>query len=519
MSILGKLVKKGLEIRNKAAHLGPHKTPFQNQRLMLRRLLSKAESTSFGKTYGFEKLLDNFSSSKPTHQFYEDFKKAVPVHTYNQMYKNWWNRCLAGEADVCWPGQVKFFALSSGTSEASTKRIPVTKSMIRALQKTGVRQIFSLAEYDLDEELFTKGILMLGGSTDLHRQGHYYEGDMSGIQTSMLPVWFQQFYKPGKRIAMLPDWNRKLDEICEKAKDWDIAVIAGVPAWVQILIEKIIVKYKLKNIHELWPNLSIYVHGGVSFEPYKKSFDGLMGKPMLYLETYLASEGFIAYEYRSGYDMKLVLDNGLFLEFVPFNEENFDSEGEIIANPQAFMIDQVEEGKDYALLLSTCAGAWRYLIGDTVKVTNKERGEIIITGRTKHFLSLCGEHLSVENMTHAVALTGEEFNLPLFEFTVSGRSIGSGFEHHWYLAVDEKGTNAENILEALDKHLKVLNDDYRVERSGPLTDLKITLLPSSVFYGFMKKIGKEGGQNKFPRVLKKKQLEEWEGYIASVSGA
>jgi hypothetical protein len=219
---------------------------------------------------------------------------------------------------------------------------------------------------------------------------------------SRLPFWFNRFYKPGV-IAKERDWNTKIDKIVKKACDWDIGGISGVPAWVQILLERIIEYYGLNTIHDLWPNFRVYTHGGVNFAPYKKSFEKLMGREMFYLETYLASEGFLAYQRKQDHPMQLVLDSGIFFEFVPFNAENFKQDGRMVEKPEVLLLDQVKEDEDYAILISTCAGAWRYLIGDTIRFTSVKDFEIVITGRTKHFLSLCGEHLSVDNMTRAIS--------------------------------------------------------------------------------------------------------------------
>jgi len=289
--------------------------------------------------------------------------------------------------------------------------------------------------------------------------------------------------------------------------------VAGVPAWIQILLEKIIAHYNLKNIHELWPNFSVYGHGGVSFEPYRKAFDKLVGKPLIYLETYLASEGFIAYQSRpETRGMKLSIDNGIFFEFVPFTEENFNGDGDMVPNPQTLLIDEVEEGKDYAILISTCAGAWRYLIGDVIKFTDLSKSEIVITGRTKHYISLCGEHLSVDNMNQAISAVQEKFNVTITEFAVSGIRSGTMFGHKWFVSCDDS-VDASKLIEAIDIHLKRLNDDYAVERQHALKELTIEVIPLSYFYSYMESKGKIGGQNKFPRVLKKHQLEEFEELI------
>jgi len=508
MPILGSIIKRGIALRNRIYF--ERLTPEQYQKKVLRQLLKKAQFTLFGQSYKFSKIL---SSS----QYLNKFRIAVPVHDYNSIFSNWWNKSLHNKEDVCWPGEVKYFALSSGTSDSSSKHIPVTKDMLSSIQRASKRQIISLAKYNLDRSIFEKGILMLGGSTHLDQRGRYFEGDLSGITASNLPFWFQHFYKPGKKIAQSKDWNEKLEEITQKAKDWDIGIIVGVPAWILLLLEKIIDHYKLNNIHDIWPNLSIYVHGGVSFEPYKTGFEKLLGKQIQYIETYLASEGFIAYQDEPGNkSMKLIINNGIFYEFIPFNEQNFTTDGELKRNPKTLLIHEIEEQKEYALILSTNAGAWRYLIGDIVKFTNTQKCEIVITGRTKHFLSLCGEHLSVDNMNKAIEMTSDRLKINISEFTVAGIPHGNLFAHKWFIGCDEN-VDPKILRECLDESLKIVNDDYRVERSSALKEVYIELLPVNIFYNWMKHHNKVGAQNKFPRVLKNQQHKDWEKFILKES--
>lgn len=509
MPILGSILKKAIELRSKLPREFKHLDTYEAQKRILRKLLRKAQFTHFGEYFDFNSMLRQ-------EDFIRKFQEKVPVYDYNTIFKNWWFRSLNGEAYVTWPGRVKYFALSSGTSEASSKYIPVTGDMLRAIKKTSVRQLLSLARYDFPKEFYDKGVLMLGGSTHLHYNGTYYEGDLSGITASNIPFWFQHFYKPGKRIAKERDWSTKLEEIVKSAKDWDIGVIVGVPAWLQILLEKIISHYNLKNIHDIWPNLSIYVHGGVSFGPYINGFEKLLARPLTYIETYLASEGFIAYQTRPGTSsMQMVVDNGLFYEFVPFNDNNIDGEGNLKPMPETLTIDQVRVDQEYALLLSTSAGVWRYLIGDTIKFTSLERCEILITGRTKHFLNICGEHLSQDNMNRAIKMLEDEYQIEIREFTVTPIRYGSMFAHKWYLGTDSE-ISPEIASKKIDEYLKILNDDYRVERIAAIRDVKAEIYPSKVFYDWMKLCGKEGGQNKFPRVLRNEPLHKWETYLQSL---
>lgn len=505
MALIGSLLNGIVELR-KSLPLIKKKDPVKQQRATLLKLLKKASNTAFGNAYDFNYIINSPDPIKA-------FQKHVPAYDYSSLYKNWWHRAIKDEEDICWPGKIKYFALSSGTSESASKHIPVTADMLKAIRKTSTRQILSVAQYDLPDGILEKGFLMVGGSTHLQNKGNYFEGDLSGITTGNIPFWFQHLYKPGKDISRERDWNTKIDMIVKSAKDWDISIVCGVPAWIQIIIEKIIAHYNLKTIHDIWPNFTIYVHGGVSFEPYKKGFERLVKKPLMYIETYLASEGFIAFQNRPNtHSMELVLDNGIFMEFVPFNDKNFTSSGEMVEKPEILHIGQVEEGKDYALLISTCAGAWRYLIGDTIKFTSVKDSEIIITGRTKHFISLCGEHLSVDNMTQAVQKLATELNVSIPEFTVAGINYESLFAHKWFLGTNSS-IDSEKAKVRIDEILKELNDDYAVERKAALKDVLIEVVPLNAFYDWMKALGKEGGQNKFPRVLKQKQLEEWETFL------
>lgn len=480
------------------------------QNRVLKKLLKKARYTEFGQEYHFDEILLHKNAAKL-------YQQRVPVFDYDTLYDQWWHRTLDGIPDVCWPGKIQYFALSSGTSGSASKYIPITNDLMSGNRIIMIKQLLSLRNYEnIPVKSISKGWLMLGGSTDLQKGPGYYAGDLSGITAKKVPFWFTPFYKPGKKIARTRDWNTKLDEVVAQAPNWDIGFVVGVPAWIQMCMEMVIEKYKLRNIHEIWPNLAFYVHGGVAFEPYKRGFEKLLGKPLTYIETYLASEGFIAYQERQGVrGMKLSTNEHIFLEFVPFNDKNFDTAGNIVSHPEALLIDEVEEGKDYAILISTSAGAWRYLIGDTVRFTDKARAEIIITGRTKHFLSLVGEHLSVDNMNKAVELVSRDMNISIPEFTVSGIPYNSFFAHHWYLACDDK-VDPDVLKTKIDSYLKELNDDYAVERKSALKDVLVTVLPEKKFMDFMEFKGKLGGQHKFPRVMKGAMLEDWQKFVKPV---
>ncbi|MEM7298975.1 MAG: GH3 auxin-responsive promoter family protein, partial [Bacteroidota bacterium] len=281
MAIISTLLKKGIKIRETLEQ--EYSNPSELQKAELQNLLIQARSTEFGLFYEFKKILRGFKRSG--HEYYDLFKESIPIFNYNDIYDAWWHKALDGKSNICWPGKIKYFALSSGTSESSSKHLPISKEMIKSIQKTSMRQILTLSKYQIDDSVFTSGILLLGGSTNLQQRGTYFEGDLSGITASQLPFWFQHFYKPGKKIAGNTDWNKRIDDIAERAPEWKIGIIVGIPAWVQLMLERIIERHSLKSIHDIWPNLNIYVHGGVSFDPYRKSFEKLFAKPMIYMET------------------------------------------------------------------------------------------------------------------------------------------------------------------------------------------------------------------------------------------
>lgn len=504
MAILGSIIKQAITIRGR---IPARKNVYKQQIKQLNKLLSKAQFTSFGSQYDFSEIL---LSKDPI----SAFKNKVPIYDYQSIFELWWYRALQGEKDVCWPGKINYFALSSGTSESASKHIPVTKDMIKAIQKGTMKQILSTKHFDFSEEQYESEALFVGGSTNLNYNGTYFSGDLSGITTGTQPRWFQNFTLPGPEIRSQTNWEKKLEDLVLNAKKWNVGFICGVPAWIQILFERIIKHYNVKTIHDVWPNLAVFVHGGVSVQPYKNSINALCAKQLIFLDTYMASEGFIAYQERPNeqQSMKLLTDNSMFFEFVPFNEENFDGDGNVKPNAKALDITEVKLNQDYALLITNCAGAWRYLIGDTVKFTDLKRCEIIVTGRTKHFLSLCGEHLSVDNMNKAIKLTAKDLDLNINEYCVVGKPNKGLFAHHWYVGVD-KEVDATAVKEKLDAYLKELNDDYATERKHALNDVYVTILPNQAFIDFLASKNKLGGQSKFPRVLKGKQLNEWLAFL------
>jgi hypothetical protein len=489
--------------------LKPTRTAAIQQARTLRQLLRRAEHTAFGTYYDFDGLLK-------TEDPVAAFQQIVPIFDYDLMYERWWHRTVAGASDITWRGKVKYFALSSGTAGATSKYIPVTTDMTRAMRAAALRMFACLPKYHLPAGLYTKDWLMIGGSASLSpMDSGALAGDLSGINARKPPVWIRGYYKPGTRIARLKSWDERVAAISELAPKWDVGIIAGIPSWVQLTLERIIADHGLKHIHELWPNLQVFVSGGIAFEPYRKSFEQLLDHPLIYQDSYLASEGFIAFQSRPGTQaMRLVLHNGIFFEFIPFDEDHFDEEGLPRPGARALTMEEVTTGVDYALVISTCAGAWRYLIGDTVRFTDIERAEILITGRTKHFLSICGEHLSVDNMNQAIRLVEEKLDMAIPEFTVGGVKAGTHFAHRWYLGCDGDYPALETIARELDEALKTVNDDYGAERSAMLQAPVVRVVPVRRFYDWQRHLGKLNGQSKIPRVMRGSQLEGWEAFIA-----
>lgn len=477
----------------------------------LKKMLFHARDTQFGKLHQFESLL-------MAEDTIAQFKKNVPITDYEGMH-GWWQREYSGEDNVTWPGSTKYFALSSGTTQGASKYIPVTQDQLKSIARASRRQLFAIAKTDVPKDFFTKDYLMIGGSTDLNFDGQKYSGDLSGITTLNLPYWIERFAKPTEEIKKQKDWHQKLEIMVNEAPKWDVAMVAGGPAWVKMLFERIIAQYNLKHIHEIWPHLSVYTWGAVSLTPYKDQIDAMLGRPIYYFETYLASEGFIANQTKlSSEGMGLVFRNKMYFEFVPFNQQNFSDSGDILPGAVALDIDQVEAGVSYAILITTCAGAWRYLIGDVIQFTDVDACEIKITGRTKQYLSLCGEHLSVENMNRATKVLGQSLGFPIPEFTVRGLKHEAGeMGHRWFLAFPDgvAKPDAAQAQRILDEALVELNDDYATERQHVLKRMELFWLPESDFLDFMDHRGKLGGQAKFPRVMPESVYNEWLSFLGS----
>ena len=505
MAILGNIIKGVLDIKDAVS---PEINHIAAQEKVLRELLEKAKNTQFGKHYHFNTILESSSLT-------QRFAKNVPFFDYHSLHNKWWHKLQEGATDVTWPGSPSYFALSSGTTGKTSKRIPVTNAMIDAIKEAGVKQVFSLTNFDLPANFFEKEIMMLGSSTDLKENNEHLEGEISGITASTIPFWFKSYYKPGEDIAKIDNWDERVQHIAENAKSWDIGALSGIPSWIELMLQKVIEHYKVKNIHEVWPNLAVYTSGGVAFGPYKKSFNALLGKPVTVIDTYLASEGYIATQVRPETDaMQLNSDTGIYFEFVPFKPEYINKDGSITQDAPALTLSEVEVNQDYILIISTVSGAWRYLIGDTIEFTDVKRAEIKITGRTKFFLNTVGSQLSVNKMDDAMRNLEEKFKTKIPEYTICAKRLADGeFYHCWYLGTENLNLNEEAIANALDESLKNANKNYKVARGKALKGVKVTLVAPDQFYNWSGKNKKKGGQVKMERVMNEDKFSEWEAFV------
>ena len=418
MSIIGAIIKSAIHLKD---GLTPSVDHIQAQKEVLDHLLDTAKNTAFGVAHNFEAIIQ---SDNPQVAFSE----SIPYFDYDKIKKEWWNKVIDGEENITWPGSPDYFALSSGTTGKTSKRIPVTEAMVTAIRKAGIKQVEALSNFDLPISFFDKDIMMLGSSTDLEERDGHLEGEISGITASRIPFWFENYYKPGKEIAKIDDWDERVQKIAEQATDFDIGALSGIPSWMELMLKKVIDYHQVDTIHDIWPNLQVYTSGGVAFSPYEKSFNKLLKNPITVIDTYLASEGFIASQQRPETDgMQLITDGGIYFEFVPFDANYINQDGSIKQEAPSITLDQVELDQDYVLLISTVSGAWRYVIGDTIEFTDVERAEIRITGRTKFFLNVVGSQLSVNKMNTALRALEKQFTIQIPEFTLAAVRIDGEF--------------------------------------------------------------------------------------------
>lgn len=473
------------------------------QRQVLEELVSTAKRTAFGTRYYFDKLEKN-----PLRQ--ELYKSYVPLSNYESFHQDWLSRSLDGEENVIWPGKIQFYALSSGTTTASSKRIPVSEHMIRQFQKISFEQIIGLHSLNLPSSFYDSKVLIIGGSTSLNRKEHHYEGDLSGILAKNKSLAYSPFTKPKKKISRLNDWNEKLDAITEKAPKWDIGAIAGVPSWVSILLENIINEYKLESIHDIWPNFRVYSHGGVFLDPYREKLESFFGKEVIYQNTFLASEGYFGYQKNPDLNgMHLITNKGVYFEFIEEKDFHKCNSGEL-HDINTVDLAHIKAHVNYGLVISTSSGLWRYILGDIVRFTDINEFKFNIMGRVNSSINLVGEHLSEGNMMQAVKQTAEGLGVSVEEFCVFPSK--SKDRHNWYIGSNQK-IDCNRFSALLNANLTLLNDDYKFVRSHILKSPRVKSLPLQKFYEYLELNNKMGGQHKFPKVMTKEQAIQWELFL------
>ncbi|HDR88925.1 MAG TPA: GH3 auxin-responsive promoter family protein [Bacteroidetes bacterium] len=473
------------------------KYPFDVQKEVLHRLLARAKNTEWGKTYGYEsiKTIEDYRERVPL-QYYEDIKPMV-------------DRLRQGEENLLWPGEIKWFARSSGTTNDKSKYIPVSKEALEECHFRGGKDIIAIHAQNYPETSIMQGkALALGGSRRINNfSNQSFYGDLSAILIQNLPFWVSFIKTPSDDIALLEEWEEKLEKIYHTTLHENVTNLAGVPSWTLVLLKYMLEKSGKKNILEIWPNLELFTHGGVSFIPYRKQFEMLIPSPdMKYMETYNASEGFFGIQDDlNDNSMLLMLDYGIFYEFIPM--ENLSDE-----NPPAKHIGEVETGRNYAMVISTNSGLWRYIIGDTVVFTSLFPHKIKISGRTKHFINAFGEELMIDNAEKALHIACEKAAAMIKEYSACPIYMTNDTKgaHEWVIEFEKEPENLAYFSELLDHALMSLNSDYEAKRYKNIT-LDPPLVHSvkhGVFYEWFNKRGKLGGQNKVPRLSNSRKYVE-----------
>lgn len=465
------------------------KYPFQVQQEVLFKLLDKSSGTYWGKKYNYEKL-----------ESIADYQETVPLQIYDDI-KPFVERLREGETNLLWPNEIKWFAKSSGTSSDKSKFIPVSREALEDCHFRGGKDIIAIYTQNYPETKILKGKgLTLGGS---HRIDNFsnqsYYGDLSAILIENLPFWADFIKTPRPEIALLDKWEEKLEKITRVTINENVTNIAGVPSWVLVLVKYMLEYTGKKHLLEIWPNLELFTHGGISFTPYRKQFEALIPKAnMHYLETYNASEGFFAIQNEPHKDdMLLMLDLGIFYEFIPMDEFHEP-------NRKAITIDKVEKNVNYAIVISTNAGLWRYIIGDTVMFTSTFPHKIKITGRTMHYINAFGEELIVDNAEKALKMACDKTGAHVTDYTAAPVYMDENTKgaHEWLIEFSREPRDMEEFIKDFDDALKSLNSDYEAKRYNDITLDKpiVRNVKKGTFYKWMQKRGKLGGQNKVPRL-------------------
>ena len=461
--------------------------PIDTQNGILFSQLYHAENTEYGKIYGFSSISS-----------YEDFKNKVPVVAYEN-FEPYIEKARQGQRDVIWPGFVKNFAKSSGTTNAKSKFIPITDESLEDCHfKAGKDLVSIYANNHPDNQLFSNKNLRLGGSAEMYQEFNTKFGDLSAILIDNLPFWVEITTTPSKKVSLMSEWESKLKAIVSEVKNAEVGSLTGVPSWMMVLLQRVLEETKAENISQIWPSLEVFFHGGISFKPYREQYREIIGKSINYYEIYNASEGFFGIQDKSNSDeMLLMLDYGIFYEFIPMEELGKD-------DPKTLSLENVELNRNYAMVITTNGGLWRYLIGDTVIFTSLNPFRIKISGRTKHYINAFGEELMIGNVENAITKACEASGARVSDYTgapifMTDKEKGA---HEWIFEFSSEPTDIEVFTDVFDHHLKEINSDYEAKRYNDITLRRpvLHIAKPNLFYRWMESRGKLGGQNKVPRL-------------------
>jgi hypothetical protein len=467
------------------------KYPNEVQMDWFTNLIAQAKNTEWGRTYDYKSIVSP-----------EEYKTRVPLNDYNSI-KPYIERLRHGEQNLLWPTEIKWFAKSSGTTSDKSKFIPVSEEALEECHFKGGKDLLSIyCNNHPDTLLFDGRGIAMGGShhvTEVNNESYYYEGDLSAIIIQNLPMWVEFRRTPNLSIALMDEWESKIEMMAKATIQHNVTSASGVPSWTLLLFKRVLEITGKTNLIDVWPNFELFIHGGVNFTPYREQFREILpSKKVNYLETYNASEGFFGIQDRSNADdMLLMLDYGIYYEFIPLDQVE-------LPYPVSLSLEQVRTGTNYAIVISTNAGLWRYLIGDTIQFTTLKPYRIKISGRTRHFINAFGEELIIDNADKALAIACERSGAVIAEYTAApvyfkGNKKGA---HEWLIEFEEAPEDIGFFTSSLDNALKSLNSDYEAKRYHDmiLEEPLVKVIPKNTFYHWLKSKGKLGGQNKVPRL-------------------
>ncbi len=486
--------------------------PVNTQNRLMNQLVFYAKNTEFGKKYGFCDI-------KKYHQFSE----RIPISKYSDL-KFLIKKVRKGEKDILWPGKVKWFAKSSGTTNEKSKYIPITSHSIKNCHYKAGKDVLSIYIHNNPQtKIFLGKAVRLGGSFQSYKNYNTFYGDLSSILIKNMPFWAENICVPSKKISLINEWEIKLKSLVTNTRFQDVRILFGVCSWLLIFLQKLIKKFEKIKIDEIWPNIEVIFHGGMNIKPYIQQYKNLFNKSIHYYDIYSASEGFFAIQdQKKVQDLLLLLDHGIFYEFIPVEELNKD-------DPKILSIGNVELNKNYAMVISTNSGLWRYIVGDTIKFTNKHPYRISISGRTSLYINSFGEEIIIENTDQALCKACKKTNSIVNEYTAGPvyMNHGKSGAHEWIIEFKKRPKNLSDFRYILDKELKYINSDYEDKRYKNiiLRPPIIWVARNGVFYDWLKKNKKLGGQNKIPRLynsrkyidsileMDKEKIQHYEKYL------